>query len=36
MQQILVYIALVIAIIFLVKKYFFTKKKGSCGTNCNC
>jgi hypothetical protein len=37
MQDILVYIALAIAIGFLVKKYFFkSKKKGNCDTNCNC
>ncbi len=35
MQDILVYIALGLAIGFLVKKYFFkSKKKGDCNTNC--
>ncbi|UMB59312.1 FeoB-associated Cys-rich membrane protein [Lutibacter sp. A80] len=35
MQDILVYIALGLAIAFLVKKYFFkSKKKGGCDTNC--
>lgn len=35
MQDILVYIALGLAIGFLVKKYFFkSKKKGNCNTNC--
>jgi hypothetical protein len=37
MQEILVYIALGIAIGFLIKKYFFkSKKKGNCNTNCDC
>lgn len=37
MQEILVYIALAVAIIFLVKKYFFkTKKKGYCDKDCGC
>ncbi len=37
MQEILVYIALGIAIGFLVKKYFFkTKKKGNCDSDCGC
>ncbi len=38
MQDILVYIALGLAIAFLVKKYFFkSKNKGNCHTNCgNC
>ncbi|MDH3323829.1 MAG: FeoB-associated Cys-rich membrane protein [Flavobacteriaceae bacterium] len=38
MQEILVYIALALALIFLVRKYVFkTKKKGGdCDTDCNC
>jgi len=36
MQEYLVYIALGIAIGFLVKKYLFTKKKDGCDTDCNC
>jgi len=37
MQDILVYIALGLALGFLVKKYFFkTKKKGTCNTDCDC
>jgi len=37
MQDILVYIALGLAIVFLIKTYFFpSKKKGSCGTDCDC
>ncbi|WP_089380302.1 FeoB-associated Cys-rich membrane protein [Lutibacter agarilyticus] len=37
MQDILVYIALGLAIAFLIKKYFFkSKKKGNCNTNCSC
>jgi len=37
MQDILVYIALGLAIGFLVKKYFFkSKKKGNCNTDCDC
>ncbi|TEW72616.1 FeoB-associated Cys-rich membrane protein [Gramella jeungdoensis] len=37
MQDILVYIALGLAIGFLVKKYFFkSKKKRNCKTNCGC
>lgn len=37
MQEILVYIALGIAIGFLVKKYFLkTKKKGNCDSDCGC
>ena len=36
MQDVLVYIALGLAIGFLIKRYFFKskKKKGSCGTGC--
>ncbi|MEX1381875.1 FeoB-associated Cys-rich membrane protein [Lutibacter sp.] len=35
MQEVLVYIALGLAIGFLVKKYFFkSKKKSNCNTNC--
>jgi hypothetical protein len=36
MQEILVYIALTIAVAFLVKKYFFKKKKGNCDPDCGC
>ncbi len=38
MQEILVYIALGIAIFFLVRKYIFKpkKKKGDCDTDCKC
>ncbi|WP_115878064.1 FeoB-associated Cys-rich membrane protein [Lutibacter oceani] len=37
MQDILVYIALGIAIAFLIKTYFFkSKKAGNCSSNCNC
>jgi len=36
MQDILVYIALGLAIGFLIKKYFFkSKSKGGCGTDCD-
>ena len=36
MQEILVYIALGLALGFLVKKYFFkTKKKGDCDSGCD-
>ncbi|MBP8793441.1 MAG: FeoB-associated Cys-rich membrane protein [Lutibacter sp.] len=35
MQELLVYIALAIALVYLVKKYFFkSKNKSSCGTGC--
>lgn len=37
MQEILTYIALVLAVGFLVKKYFFkNKKKGNCIDGCDC
>ncbi len=36
MQEYLVYIALGIAVVFLVKKYFFSKKKDNCGPDCKC
>jgi hypothetical protein len=37
MQDILVYIALGLAIVFLIKTYFFkSKKNGNCNSNCNC
>ncbi|PCH49447.1 MAG: FeoB-associated Cys-rich membrane protein [Flavobacteriaceae bacterium] len=37
MQEYLVYIVLGIAIVFLVKKYFFKKKKkGKCDSDCGC
>lgn len=37
-QSVLAYIVLVIAISFLVKKFFFKKKKNGkdCGDDCNC
>lgn len=37
-QSILAYIVLAIAVSFLVKKFFFKKKKsnGNCGDDCNC
>jgi len=35
-QQILVYIALGLAIFYLVKKYFFSDKKTGCDTDCGC
>ncbi len=38
MQQVLVYIALGLAIFFLIRKYFFKskRKKNGCDTDCNC
>jgi len=37
MQEILVYVALGIAVGFLIKKYFFkTKKNGNCDPDCGC
>lgn len=37
MQEILVYIALAIAIGFLIKPYVFpSKKKGKCDSDCGC
>ncbi|MEJ6675188.1 MAG: FeoB-associated Cys-rich membrane protein [Polaribacter sp.] len=37
MQEIVVYILLIFALFFLVKKYVFpSKKKGNCGTGCDC
>ncbi|HHC78956.1 MAG TPA: FeoB-associated Cys-rich membrane protein [Flavobacteriia bacterium] len=36
MQEILVYIALLLAVFFLIKKFFFTKKKTNCDTDCKC
>ncbi|MDX1828473.1 MAG: FeoB-associated Cys-rich membrane protein [Lutibacter sp.] len=37
MQEILTYIVLVIAVAFLIRKFFFKpKKKGNCGPDCNC
>ena len=35
MQEILVYIALFIAIFFLVRKYFFKSKTKGCDTDCD-
>ncbi len=38
LQNILVYAAVLLAILFLVKKYFFKTKKhgGDCDSDCNC
>ncbi|AWM13484.1 FeoB-associated Cys-rich membrane protein [Flavobacterium sp. NRK F10] len=39
MQQILVYITVAFALIFLIRKFFWrkkTKKSNSCGEDCNC
>lgn len=38
MQEILVYIALALAVLFLIKKFFFKpkKKNGVCDTDCKC
>jgi len=38
MQEILVYIALALSVLFLIKKFFFKSKKknGSCDTDCKC
>ncbi len=37
MQEVLVYIALGVAIGFLIKKYFFkSKSKGNCDPDCGC
>ena len=38
LQEILAYSALIIAILFLIKKFFFKKKKSdkNCGTDCGC
>ncbi len=36
MQEVLVYIALALALFFLIKKFFFTKKKKGCNTDCDC
>lgn len=38
MQEVLVYIALAIALLYLGRKFFFKKKgkKDGCDTNCNC
>lgn len=37
-QEILMYVALGIAVVFLIKKFFFKKKKSdkNCGENCGC
>jgi hypothetical protein len=37
-QEILVYLTLAIAVVFLVKKFFFKKKKTdkNCGDDCGC
>jgi len=36
MQEIIVYIALIVAIGFFIKKWFFKKKKSKCGSDVNC
>ena len=38
LQEILAYSALIISILFLIKKFFFKKKKSdkNCGTDCGC
>ena len=37
MQEIITYIAVVLAVAFLVKKFVFkTKKSKNCNTDCNC
>ncbi|AZJ33120.1 FeoB-associated Cys-rich membrane protein [Tenacibaculum sp. Mcav3-52] len=37
MQEVLTYLVVCGAVIFLVKKFFFKpKKNSSCDTNCNC
>ena len=37
-QEILMYVALGIAVAFLIKKFFFKKKKSdkNCGSDCGC
>ena len=36
MQEIIVYIALVVSVVFLVKRLFIQPKKSDCGINCKC
>jgi hypothetical protein len=37
MQEVIVYLLVAIAAVFLVKKYgFSSKKKGNCNTGCDC
>jgi len=37
MQELIAYIFVVLAVVFLVKKYFFTdQKKKGCGPDCGC
>lgn len=37
MQKIITYTIVIIAVVFLVKKYFFkTKNNSKCDTNCGC
>ncbi|MCF6223282.1 MAG: FeoB-associated Cys-rich membrane protein [Flavobacteriaceae bacterium] len=38
MQQVLVYIALALAVLFLLRKYFFKSKNkdGNCDEDCGC
>ena len=37
-QEILVYVGLLLAVVFLVRKFFYNPKKkgGNCDTDCNC
>jgi hypothetical protein len=37
-QEILVYVGLIFAVVFLVRKFFYMpkKKQGNCDTDCNC
>ncbi|RKF05231.1 attachment p12 family protein [Tenacibaculum lutimaris] len=36
MQEILTYLVVLGAVVFLVKKFFFKTKKDKCDTNCGC
>jgi len=36
MQEIIVYLALALAVGFFVKKWFFKKKKSKCGSDTDC
>ena len=37
LQQVLVYVLLGVALLFLLRKYFFKgKKKNNCDTDCDC
>ena len=37
-QEILVYVGVLLALVFLVRKFFYKpkKKEGNCDTDCNC